>query len=128
MERIRLEVAFRDERGQIVDMLEGAEINAVTYITIRKDSVRGNHYHKSTTQWNYVTAGKIMIRTRKAGEQSIDTVVGKGDFVVIESNERHAFMALEDSELLVFTRGPRGGKEYKSDTFHDDVPLIESGS
>jgi hypothetical protein len=32
-------------------------------------------------------------------------------------NERHAWIAIEDSLVVVMTRGPRGGKEYESDTF-----------
>ena len=29
----------------------------------------------------------------------------------------HAFLALKKTEILVFTQGPRGGKEYESDTY-----------
>ena len=29
-----------------------------------------------------------------------------------EKNEKHAIKALKDSEFLVFTQGPRGGKNY----------------
>jgi quercetin dioxygenase-like cupin family protein len=128
MEKISLDVAFSDDRGRITDMLQNVEINAVTFITFRKDAVRGNHYHKATTQWNYVTSGKILLRTSIPGEGSRDTVMGKGDFVVTVPNERHALLALEDSELLVFTQGPRGGKEYESDTFRDETPLIPPAS
>ena len=38
--------------------------------------------------------------------------------------EKHALVGLEDSEMLVFTEGPRGGKEYESDTFRLDNPLV----
>ena len=30
---------------------------------------------------------------------------------------RHALHAVEDSVLLIITRGPRGGKNYEDDTF-----------
>lgn len=124
METIKLSVAFSDQRGQIIDMIENADINAVTLVTFKKNAVRGNHHHKLTTQWNYLVSGKILIRSQKPSEGSVDTIMSKGDFVVSAPNERHALQALEDSELLVFTQGPRGGKEYESDTFRDENPLI----
>jgi hypothetical protein len=31
--------------------------------------------------------------------------------------EHHALVGLTKCEVLVFTKGPRGGKEYESDTF-----------
>ena len=34
----------------------------------------------------------------------------KGDLILTEKNEKHA-IALKNSEMLVFTKGPRGGKE-----------------
>jgi quercetin dioxygenase-like cupin family protein len=47
-----------------------------------------------------------------------------GDLVATGPNERHALQGIEESTLMVFTRGPRGGKEYESDTFRLEVPLI----
>ena len=37
--------------------------------------------------------------------------------------EHHAVHALEDSVFMVFTRGPRGGDDYESDTFRLETPL-----
>jgi len=51
-------------------------------------------------------------------------VLNKGDLVCTEPMEKHALKALEKSTLMVFTRGPRGGKEYESDTFRLDQPLV----
>lgn len=124
MEKIKLKVSFSDDRGDIVDMIENAEINAITSITFKKKAIRANHHHKETTQWNYLIAGSILVRTQKPGENPVDTIMEKGDLVVTVPHERHALLALEDSELLVFTQGPRGGKEYESDTFRDEIPLI----
>ena len=44
-------------------------------------------------------------------------------FNVSEQMEKHAMQALEDTEMLVFTKGPRGGKEYESDTFRLENPI-----
>ena len=52
-------------------------------------------------------------------------ILAKGDLVVTEAKESHAIIALKDSEYLVFTQGPRGGKEYENDTFRLEKPLIK---
>ena len=52
-------------------------------------------------------------------------ILSSGDLVVTSSNESHAIKAIEYSEYLVFTQGPRGGKEYEKDTFRLPEPLIK---
>ena len=59
-----LKTNFKDNRGIIVDILENENINAITYITIKKGKIRGNHYHKKTYQWNYVISGKMKLITK----------------------------------------------------------------
>ena len=49
----------------IIDLIQKEKINAITYITISKGSVRGNHYHKKTYQWNYIIKGQMKLITRK---------------------------------------------------------------
>ena len=123
MEIIRLKPSFKDDRGEIIDLLENENINAVTIITFKRGAVRGNHYHKQTTQWNYVMAGRIKLVSQDPGEAVVETVMNSGDFVATGPNVRHALVGLEDSTLMVFTKGPRGGKEYESDTYRLEVPL-----
>jgi len=53
-----------------------------------------------------------------------EVVMEKGDLIEVMPNESHAFKALENSSLVVFTKGPRGGKEYESDTFRLDKALL----
>ncbi len=123
MEIIKVKVAHKDDRGNIIDLVENEDINAVTIVTFAKNAVRGNHYHKKTYQWNYVLSGKIRLLSQIPGESIIETTMTRGDFLVTKPNERHALVGLEDAELLVLTKGPRGGKEYESDTYRLDKPL-----
>lgn len=125
MEKISLKVSFKDSRGIITDLLSREKINAVTLITFRKGAARGNHSHKKTTQWNYLLSGKMKFFCRKSGGKLVILTAKKGDFIVARPNERHALKALEKSELLVLTKGPRGGKEYESDTFRLSDPLVK---
>lgn len=124
MDKIKVETAFADHRGEITDLIENENINAVTLITFRRGAVRANHFHKQTTQWNYVMAGRIKLVSQMPGGPIEETTMGPGDFVATGPNEAHALVGIEDSTVMVFTKGPRGGKEYESDTFRLEVPLV----
>jgi quercetin dioxygenase-like cupin family protein len=123
MQKLTVRPSFRDERGEIIDLLENETINAVTLVTFRRGAVRGNHYHQHTTQWNYLMSGSIKLASQVPGEEVKEILMSPGDFVVTGPNVRHALVGLADSEVMVFTKGPRGGKEYESDTFRLDVPI-----
>jgi|TARA_B110000027_G_C15940714_1_gene221129 quercetin dioxygenase-like cupin family protein len=124
MKKIKLKVNHKDDRGSIIDLLEKKNINAITLITQKKGKVRGNHYHKKTIQWNYLLNGKIKIYAKKKNKKNSTIVLKKGDLVVTDKNEAHAIEAIVNSQFLVFTQGPRGGKEYENDTFRLSKKLI----
>ena len=117
MKKIKIKINHKDKRGSITDLLEKQNINAITLITQKKGSVRGNHFHKKTIQWNYVLKGKLELYTQKKNNRMIRTILSKGEFAVTVKNESHAIMALQNTEFLVFTQGPRGGEEYENDTY-----------
>jgi len=125
MKKYKLIPSFEDNRGVITDLIEGEEIHAITYISFNKGSVRANHYHKETIQWNYVLSGEVLLKSQLPGLESKEVVMKKGDLIVTYPNEAHALQGVTEAELLVFTKGPRGGKEYESDTFRLNDPLIE---
>lgn len=115
--------AQRDARGEITDLLERTPIDAVTLVTQRKGAVRGNHYHLETEQHMLILSGRLRMYTQMPGGPAIETVVAAGDLVTNPPTESHAFLALEDASFVVFTRGPRGGREYETDTFRLETPL-----
>lgn len=123
MNKIKSKVNYKDNRGIISDLIEKEKINAITYITFYKNKIRANHYHKKTIQWNYVISGKVLFVSKINGK--IKKIIGnKNDLVKIDTKEHHAIKALNFSEILVFTKGPRGGKEYERDTFRLKKNLI----
>ena len=125
MKKIKTKINFRDHRGVIIDLIEKKKINAITYITQKKGKIRGNHFHKKTIQWNYLLNGKIKIITKIKNKPIKSIILKKGDLVVTKIKESHAIFAIKNSEYLVFTQGPRGGKEYENDTFRLSKPLIK---
>ena len=125
MRKIKNRIIYKDERGLIIDLLEGKKINAITFVSQKKGRVRGNHLHKKTIQWNYLIKGKIELVTKKRNSKPKKIILFKGDLAETLKNEAHATKALKDSEFLVFTQGPRGGREYEKDTFRLLKPLIK---
>lgn len=124
MKKIETKINFKDTRGKIIDLIQKTNINAVTYITLKKGKIRGNHYHKKTIQWNYLLKGKIVLYAKIKNQKTKIKILKVGDLVVTSKGESHAIKAIKDSEFLVFTQGPRGGKEYENDTFRLKMPLI----
>ncbi|MBF0166118.1 MAG: cupin domain-containing protein [Alphaproteobacteria bacterium] len=116
-------INFEDARGAIKDILFREPVDHVTVITSRAGVVRGNHYHNETVQWVYLASGSMKSLTRKGNGNVEVTALKPGDLILTEAGEQHALEALEDSTFFVFTRGPRGGQDYESDTFRLDEPL-----
>jgi quercetin dioxygenase-like cupin family protein len=119
---------FEDHRGVIQDLLV-TPLDAVTEIRTLKGKIRGNHYHKRTTQWTYIVSGLLLIRTApwqaEVGSSLVaDDIYEPGQMACEEPGISHAWEALEDTTVLVFTRGPRSGDAYESDVYRLEVPLL----
>lgn len=109
--------AFEDARGAITDILQHTPVDSVTIITCVKGAIRANHYHKESVQYSYVLSGQMLVYTQMPGGPLESQILVQGDMVESPPLERHALHAIEDSVLLIVTRGPRGGKNYEDDTF-----------
>ncbi len=112
---------YEDERGVIQDVL--GPIDAVTHITTRAGAVRGNHTHHRTVQWTWILSGRMLMAIDR-GAGTVLTEHSPGDLVCEEAGFPHAWRALEDTEVLVFTKGPRSGEGYETDTVRLETPLL----
>lgn len=115
---------FEDNRGAIRDILVKEKIDFVTIIFNKKNSVRGNHYHKKTVQYLYVLEGSILVASKFEGKEIEKKILTEGDLLLNEPFEWHAIKSIEDSKLLILTRGLRGGNDYEADTFKIDEPIL----
>ncbi len=120
MKVIKKVCVFKDERGGIIDILENEPLEYVTIISSKKGSIRGNHYHKESVQYTFVLKGKLKLLTQLPEKRIETKTIEMYDLVLTPPMERHTLIALEDSEILVLTRGPRGGRNYETDTFRLD--------
>ena len=123
MKVVTLKAAFKDSRGTIIDILDGVKVECVTLLTSKKGAVRGNHYHKKTTQYTFVLEGKLRLYTQLPGRSVRTRVVSAGSLVVSPPKERHAFVALEESVLIACAHGPRAGTSYEADTYRLATPI-----
>lgn len=121
-------INHKDDRGEIRDILTHQNIDAVTLISCALGAVRANHYHKQSVQYTYVLRGSFEAYAQTGEDATNRTVqiVEAGDLVVHEVGEAHAFKALEPSELLSLTLGPRNGDDYESDTIRLNEPMVRS--
>ena len=116
-----------DERGTITDMFYACNMNHGCIITNEPGAVRGNHYHKLTTQYTLVLNGTHTYYSRPVdSNQPAQTfVAGHGDMIVSEPNEIHAMKTGEHGcTFIAFAEGPRGGEDYESDTYRVDSIVI----
>lgn len=121
MEIQKCDVAFKDHRGSITDLLEGRSVQHVAFFTCVAGAARGNHYHKTATSFIYVLNGSFRIRYRNGKEPVKTVVVPYGSLVRIDPQERHELTALEDSSFIMMTSGSNGGRQHLKDTVREAV-------
>ena len=113
-----IKVAHEDDKGSISDILQQVTVDCVTLITIKKDAIRGNHYHKDSIQYSYVLSGEVSAYTQIPNEKVEKAVLKAGDMLESPVMEMHSLHGVNDnSVLLILTKGPRGGGQYEEDTF-----------
>jgi|TARA_R110002012_G_scaffold64648_2_gene169832 hypothetical protein len=109
-----------DSRGYIVDLFYNDNINHVAKIVSVPNSIRGNHYHKETTQHMLITKGYLeyWYKPVNSNEPAKMVLAETGDIISTKPNEIHALkIGPTGNEFIVFSQGLRGGKDYELDTF-----------
>ena len=124
----KIEIDFEDTRGTISDIFYDTNINHVAVIKTNKgDFIRGNHYHKLSTQHIYMSRGSLRYWYRNLDPncEVKSILVPTGHLVTSEPYEIHSLEMLGESEFIVFSTGLRGGKDYEIDTFREHIILTE---
>lgn len=112
------DTTFTDDRGTIKDLLVTDDYS-ITHITFKKDAVRGNHYHERTTQTDLILKGKLIAKI-----EDEERILAVEEGVSIPAGEKHAYKALEDSEMLSICFGVRKGSDYEKDVIRLETPLL----
>ena len=117
---------FEDERGIITDIFYKYEIEHVAQIDSKPNIIRGNHYHKETTQHMLMISGSMEYWYKDLDSKEKPKVVylKKGDLISTPPFEIHTLKIGKDgNSFIVFSAGLRGGKDYEADTYRVD-PII----
>ncbi|MBU1092765.1 cupin domain-containing protein [Patescibacteria group bacterium] len=112
-----------DDRGTINDIFYNTNINHVAIIDSKPGSLRGNHYHKETTQHMLMTKGSLQYwyKPVDSNEPAQMMLAKEGDLITTPPLEIHALVITDEgNQFIVFSEGKRGGKDYESDTFRTD--------
>jgi dTDP-4-dehydrorhamnose 3,5-epimerase-like enzyme len=116
---------FSDERGIISDIFYKENIEHAALIESKPNVVRGNHYHKETTQHMIITQGSLeyWYKNYNTDDKPKMVELKKGDFITTPPLEIHALkIGPSGNQFIVFTEGLRGGADYEKDTYR--VPSI----
>lgn len=116
----RIKPATTDERGQISDILYKSNFQHAAIIESHRGGlIRGNHYHKLTTQHIFITKGSLRYwyQPLDKSDEVRSILVKEYDLVSTPPFEVHALEILEPNQFVVFSDGVRGGQDYESDTF-----------
>ena len=128
MKITKIKIATRDDRGDISDIFYKHPVDHVAIINSKKGVLRGDHYHKFTTQHMYMTRGSLRYYYRNVDESNDkvkSVVVKEGEMVTTGPNEVHALEILKDNQFVVFSEGKRGGPDYESDTFRVSPSIMK---
>jgi dTDP-4-dehydrorhamnose 3,5-epimerase-like enzyme len=112
-----------DNRGCIADVFYDKNINHVAIITSEPNVIRGNHYHKETTQHILIVKGSLEYWYKHVDSNELPQMylAKVGDLITTKPYEIHTLKITEEgNEFIVFSEGKRGGKDYESDTFRVD--------
>lgn len=123
MEKRRIEPVHTDNRGYIADVFYRHAIDHVAVIDTVAKSIRGNHYHKLSTQHLLITKGSLeyWYKPLNSNEEAKFVLLREYDLVSTPPFEVHALRMLEDNQFIVFSEGLRGGPDYEADTYRTDM-------
>lgn len=121
---MKLNCSFKDDRGEIIDIFVKSPKDHCSIITSKKGAVRGNHFHKKSTQYTFVVSGRFKLFRAKVDEDGnliekvkMDTIE-KNELIEHPPYESHTLLAeTDEAVLLAFACGTRGGNFYEKDTF-----------
>ena len=108
-----------DERGYLIEIMQDGVWKQINHSFTKMGTIRGNHYHKETTQHMLMTKGSLEYWYKEVNSDEVKMkLLKEGDLVSTPPYEIHALKILEDgNQFLVFSQGIRGGKNYEDDTY-----------
>lgn len=104
-----------DARGEMMYVIEGADIQSVLRITCKKGSIRANHIHEKDSHYSYMLEGSMEYYYKTENGPLRHLRVKQGEIVHTPPKEAHAMRFLENSVFLALTTEKRNQKSYEKD-------------
>lgn len=104
MRFLEFESIHRDARRVIRNLLK-TDIKDINYYEARKGVTLGEHYHKNTFEYFFITSGRGILHV----DDSTEKIWPKSLFVV-EPGKKHSIECLTDLKFLTFLTEPYDDK------------------
>lgn len=120
MKIVKINPVFSDERGNIYDILTNENIQHIGLFTIKKNHVRGKHFHKEQKQYTVVKTGQIKVKIKNLLEDNAkieEFELKEMEMVLFPAYCYHEIIGITDAECFVFTSKSRQDNSYEEDTF-----------
>lgn len=92
----------KDERGIFQEVLNSGTWEALICGRMNPQAVMGNHYHKKTIVFLYLTRGSVRIKTVGVETGLVDEFELKtGEGVMLTTGEAHAIQFLQESDFVI---------------------------
>lgn len=90
----------KDERGFLKELITG-NWEQINLLFTKKDTMRGNHYHKTTVEFFYLIEGKVnfIVKDIKLN-QRVNFEATNGDLIIIPILHHHILNFFEDTTMI----------------------------
>lgn len=112
----------KDERGVFREVLNGFEARTFVCGEMKAEAILGNHYHKRTRVFFYLTRGAARVATvdvETGAKDAFELTANQGIF--FEVNESHALRFTAESEFVMLKSRPYDPAD--PDTYRYPVPI-----
>ncbi|HIH32390.1 TPA: cupin domain-containing protein [Candidatus Woesearchaeota archaeon] len=91
-----------DDRGKLIEVVKGGPWTQMNHAFNKKDSIRGRHYHKFTSEIFYLISGEVVAELQNVQTGFHQKVnMKKGDILKVKPFEKHTLQSLTDTEWIV---------------------------
>jgi len=91
-----------DDRGEFIGLLNNGQWEEVNYLFTKAGEIRGNHFHRETTEIFYIISGTIKVTIISPTGTPLTYDIKSGDLFEIPPGEIHTFHCQSDCKWLNF--------------------------
>lgn len=114
MEVRQLEYVYKDDRGELAQIISDGTWRQLNILKRRAGSLGGGHYHQNTSEFFYILKGNLEVKVCQTGGNSSNNSVktiqsrtfSEGDCFTILPYEQHYMNFLTDTILVVLYTHP----------------------